>query len=75
VRIVYTIKQMPGGIPAVDQTVERTVAKDSRKPVTSLKPGPKSCWSSALSIEERQDSYQAERNNGILLEQVTRHPR
>jgi hypothetical protein len=27
VRIVYSIKQMPGGIPAVDQTIERTVTK------------------------------------------------
>lgn len=31
VRIVYTIKQMPGGIPAVDQTVERTVTKKLEK--------------------------------------------
>ncbi|MGF6282009.1 hypothetical protein ABH908_000504 [Pseudomonas frederiksbergensis] len=31
VRVVYSIKQQPGGLPAVDQTMERTVTKKIEK--------------------------------------------
>lgn len=31
VRVLYTIKQQPGGVPAVDQTMERTVTKKIEK--------------------------------------------
>lgn len=31
VRILYSIRQLPGGLPAVDQTVERTVTKSISK--------------------------------------------
>lgn len=34
VRVVYSIKQQPGGLPAVEQTMERTITKKIEKSST-----------------------------------------